>query len=151
MANEDVSRIMQSKPELRYSPAFVHIKALSWHSQCSYVEVNPPRSPSPFYTRHFGRVPACILKLYSARTPDVVSQLTPHLTVNYVYLEHPLHRHLSGPLRRTRAISRVKSRAPSAIFRPAVTTRVRDLSWTDVYAEQTTTKCYNVKGIHRQR
>lgn len=107
--------------------------------------------PLSLYTRHFGRVLACVLKLYSARTPDIVSQLAPHLAVNYVYLEHPLHRHLSGPLRRTRAISRVKSRAPSAIFRPAVTTRVRDLSWTDVCAEQTATKRYNAKGIHRRR
>lgn len=144
---------MQSKPKLRYSPAFVHIKALSRRSQCSHVGVNPlrPSPPPPFYTRHFGRVPACVLKLYSARTPDVVSQLAPHLAVNYVYLEHPLHRHLSGPLRRTRAISRVKSRASSAIFRPAVTTRVRDLSWTDVCFGQTTTKRYNAKGIHRPR
>lgn len=71
-----------------------------------------PLPPCPFYPRHFGRVPAYVLKLYSARTPpDVVSQLAPHLAVNYVYLEHPLHRHLSGPPRRTRAIPRVKSRA----------------------------------------
>jgi len=114
MANEDVSRIMQSKPELRYSPAFVYIKALSWLAMFACPRIilpPPPLPPSSFYPRHFGRVPACVLKLYSARTPDVVSQLAPHLAVNYVYLEHPLHCHLSGPLCRTRAIPRVKLRA----------------------------------------
>lgn len=37
--------------------------------------------PTPFYPRHFGRVPAYVLKLYSARTPDVVSQLVKHLSL----------------------------------------------------------------------
>lgn len=36
MANEDVSRIMQSKPHLRYSPAFVHIKMFNSLSVLSF-------------------------------------------------------------------------------------------------------------------
>lgn len=129
MANEDVSRIMQSKPELRYSPAFVHIKALSRLAMFACRAVHLPHS----IRRHFGRVPACVLKLYNARTPDVVSQLGPHHAVNYVYLEQPLHRNLSGPLRRYATQFRALSCAPGAIFRPALTTRVaRDLSRTDV-------------------
>lgn len=80
MANEDVSRIMQNKPHLRYSLAFVHIKvcrkAASAFSFCACVR-------------------ARTLWNYIARASVVVSQLLPHSGVNYVYLEHPLRSHLS--------------------------------------------------------
>lgn len=80
MANEDVSRIMQNKPHLRYSLAFVHIKV------CRKVA-------SAFSFRACMR--ARTLWNYIARASVVVSQLLPHSGVNYVYLEHPLRSHLS--------------------------------------------------------
>lgn len=80
MANEDVSRIMQNKPHLRYSLAFVHIK------MCR-------KAASAFSFRACMR--ARTLWNYIARASVVVSQLLPHSGVNYVYLEHPLRSHLS--------------------------------------------------------
>lgn len=80
MANEDVSRIMQNKPHLRYSLAFVHIKVCR-------------KAASAFSFRACMR--ARTLWNYIARASVVVSQLLPHSGVNYVYLEHPLRSHLS--------------------------------------------------------
>lgn len=80
MANEDVSRIMQNKPHLRYSLAFVHIKVCR-------------KAASAFSFRACMR--ARTFWNYIARASVVVSQLLPHSGVNYVYLEHPLRSHLS--------------------------------------------------------
>lgn len=80
MANEDVSRIMQNKPHLRYSLAFVHIKVCR-------------KAASAFSFRACMR--ARTLWNYIARASVIVSQLLPHSGVNYVYLEHPLRSHLS--------------------------------------------------------
>lgn len=84
MANEDVSRIMQNKPHLRYSLAFVHIKA-----RCKAAGVFVSRARAP------ARVRLPTLWNYIARASVVVSQLLPHSGVNYVYLQHPLPTHLS--------------------------------------------------------
>ena len=90
MANEDVSRIMQNKPHLRYSLAFVHIKVRCKGAARRSFSFQPCNA----CTR--ACVCVCTLWNYIARASVVVSQLVPHSGVNYVYLEHPLRSHLSA-------------------------------------------------------
>lgn len=69
-----------------------------------------------------------VLKLYSARTPDVVSQLVPHLSLLTMCILSTRYIAICQVRFVVRAQFRALNRAASAIFRPAMTTRVRDLS-----------------------
>lgn len=110
----------------------------------------PSASPRPtLYTRHFG--PRVFWNYIARERPTslVNSRRISLLTMCILSTRYIAICQVRFAVRaQFRALSRAH---PSAIFRPAVTIRVRDLSWTDVCVEQTTTKRYNVKGIHRQR
>lgn len=99
------------------------------------VRGSPPHSlpPPPFLSATFRpRAHVYVLKLYSARTPDVVSQLVPHLSLLTMCILSTRYIAICQVRFVVRAQFRALNRAASAIFRPAMTTRVRDLSWTDV-------------------
>lgn len=146
MANEDVSRIMQSKPELRYSPAFVHIKALSGRSAMSRVRVSAALSIHDILA---APPPACVLKLYNARTPDVVSQPVPHLVLLTMCILST--RYIA--ICQVGAFPRVRAQFPRAIFRPDATTAAHPGFVLDrcLPRANTANKRCNVKGIHRRR
>lgn len=132
MANEDVSRIMQSKPELRYSPAFVYIKALSWLAMSRV----PGSSPSPRALSIRDISAACLRMFwnYIARGRRPTSLVNSrHILPLTMCILSTRYIAICQVRLAVRAQFRALSRAPSAIFRPVMTIRVRDLSWTDIY------------------